>query len=286
MKIDAHNHAEWHGHNLDEHLKNMDKYSIDKTWILSWETPANEYETGPNSSIPEFGPYGPIPFSRCLSFAERAPDRFILGYAPDPRRPDAIDRLDAAVRVYGVKVYGEMKLRMMLDNPDAIRMYRFCGEKGLPVVVHIDYEFDTGSKYPRPGYWYGGGIKPFERALIQCPETIFLGHGPGFWAHMADDKQYDKCMYPVGKVKKEGDISIMMRKYANLYCDLSANSGKNALSRDKDYAVKFLKEFQDRILYARDSFDNNLAEFLDSLGLSSEVLDKIYSKNALSLLQR
>ena len=32
-----------------------------------------------------------------------------------------------------VRVYGELKLRMMYNNPDAIRMFRLCGKKGLPV---------------------------------------------------------------------------------------------------------------------------------------------------------
>jgi hypothetical protein len=40
---------------------------------------------------------------------------------------------------------------MMYDTPDALRMLRFCGEKGLSVAAHIDYEYDCGVKYPRYG---------------------------------------------------------------------------------------------------------------------------------------
>lgn len=157
MIIDAHNHADWHGHNLDKFLKNMEKYNIDKTWLLTWESPIDEYDPSANHciNVDPANDRGPVSFSRCLSYVERAPEKFILGYAPDPRRPDAIDSLRAAVEIYGVKVCGELKLRMMYDNWDAIRLYRFCGEKGLPVTVHIDYEFNTGSRYPRPNYWYG-----------------------------------------------------------------------------------------------------------------------------------
>jgi predicted TIM-barrel fold metal-dependent hydrolase len=173
---------------------------------------------------------------------------------------------------------------MMYDNWDAIRLYRFCGEKGLPVTVHIDYEFDTGRRYPRPNYWYGGGIEAFERAIKACPETIFLGHAPGFWAHISGDDKYDKEAYPKGKVLPGGKLIDMLRKYPNLYCDISAGSGCNALSRDPEFAIKFLTEFQDRVLYARDYFDNIHQEFLNGLGLPKEVLEKIYSGNALKLV--
>ena len=38
MIIDAHNHPDWHKHDFDAFIKNMDTYHIDKTWLLSWET--------------------------------------------------------------------------------------------------------------------------------------------------------------------------------------------------------------------------------------------------------
>ena len=47
--------------------------------------------------------------------------------------------------------------------------------------------------------------------------------------------------------------------------------------------MDFLLEFQDRLLYARDCFDNRQQEFLDSLGLPAAVLTKLYAGNALRL---
>ncbi|MCX7705719.1 MAG: amidohydrolase [bacterium] len=284
MIIDAHNHPEWHGYTIKKFLENMDRHNIDVTWLLTWEAPEDEYPPSILSSIPHFGQYGPIPFNMVIEYIKQSPDRFVPGYAPDPRRPEAIDLLAGAISLYGVRVYGELKLRITYDNPDALRVFRFCGEKGLPVVVHIDYEFDTGSMYPRPSYWYGGGIEAFERAILKCPETIFLGHGPGFWAHISGDDKYDKEVYPAGEVKDGGKIIEMLRKYRNLYCDLSAGSGLNAIKRDPEFGKKFLIEFQDRILFARDYFDSNLKEFLESLNLPQDVLEKIYCKNALKLV--
>ena len=285
MIIDAHNHADWCGYDLNKYIANMDQYNIDKTWLLTWECPETEYDPGYNSrvNIDATENLGPISFARCLSYAERCPDRFILGYAPDPRKPNAIDKLKSAVSMYGVKVYGELKIRMMLDDWDAIRMYRVCGELGLPVTVHIDYEFNNGRTYPRPNYWYGGGIDAFERAIAKCPETNFLGHAPGFWSHISGDDQYDKCGYPKGPVLPGGKLIEMLDKYPNLYCDWSAGSGCNALKRDPAFAKQFLLTYQDRVLYARDYFDNEHQEFLKTLDLPQDVLDKIYYKNALKL---
>ncbi len=285
MIIDAHNHADWYGHNLDRFLENMDRYGIDKTWLLTWEAPVDEFDPGYIGKCNVDYPLavGPVTFARTLSYIERRPERFVLGFAPDPRRPDAIDRLKTAIDLYGVKVCGELKLRMMYDDWDAIRMYRFCGERGLPVTVHIDYEFPKGSNYPRPNYWYGGGIAAFERAVAACPETVFLGHAPGFWSHISGDDQYDKVGYPKGPVLPGGKVVEMLEKYPNLYCDLSAGSGCNALRRDPDFGRQFLLTWQDRLLYARDYFDNQHQEFLNSLDLPRDVLDKIYCKNALRL---
>jgi len=282
MIIDAHNHPDWHGHNLDRFLANMARHNIDRTWLLSWEAPPHE-RPGAHAT-PYLGVPGPIPFARCISYAERAPGRFVLGHAPDPRRPDAIEELAAVIDLYGVRVYGELKLRMMYDNPDALRMFRFCGEKGLPVTVHIDYDFvsDTSDRARRP--WYGGSLAAFERAARACPDTIFLGHAPGFWAHISGDDSYDKEFYPKGKVQPGGELIRLLRECPNVYCDGSANSCHNALSRDSEFAKEFLLEFQDRFLYARDMFDNRHQELLTSLGLPNAVLAKIYSGNALKLV--
>lgn len=285
MIIDCHNHPDWHGHNLEKFLANMAANNIDLTWILSWECPPDEADPSYHGVMPPIGDRDyPIPFSRCLSYIERAPEKFVLGYAPDPRRPEAIDQLEAAMSIFGVRVCGEIKLRMMYDNPDALRMYRFCGEKGLPVTVHIDYELSSGRSYPRPNYWYGGGMEAFERAVQACPGTAFLGHAPGFWAHISGDDQFDKCSYPKGPVVPDGKLIEMMRQYPNLYCDISAGSGHNALARDPAFARDFLLEFKDRVLYGRDYFDSVHQELLGSLNLPADVLEMIYSGNAKRLV--
>jgi predicted TIM-barrel fold metal-dependent hydrolase len=283
MIIDAHNHPDWHGQDLTRTLENMRAHGIDRTWLLSWEAPEDEWDPSYHSVFLD-EPGGPIPFSRCLGYRERAPDSFVLGYAPDPRRPDAIDRMRAAVHIHNVQVYGELKLRMMYDNPDALRMFRFCGQRAIPVVVHIDYELETGTRYPRPNWWYGGGIEALARAVEACPVTVFIGHGPGFWAHISDDDQGATMAYPSGPVVPVGRVSALMRQHANLWADLSAESGRNALMRDPGHARSFVSEFQDRLLFARDGFDGRLMAALESLGLPPNAMQKVLAGNAQRLV--
>lgn len=278
MIIDAHNHASWEGFDAEKFLANMDEFHIDKTLLLTCESPDNERNSDEDKTVP-----GPMPFSDCLGYFEKASDRFVLGYAPDPREPDAIQKLLEAKKNYGVKVYGEFKFRMMLDNPDAIRLFRVCGQEKMPVVVHIDYEFPAWEGYPYSTVWNGGGIESFERAIKACPDTIFIGHATGFWSHISCDDKCTTSQYPEGAVIPGGKIIDLLDNYKNLYCDISAFSGLNALMRDTDFAKKFLITYQDRILYGRDCCDNKHQEFLNSLNLPPEVLKKIYHKNAESL---
>jgi predicted TIM-barrel fold metal-dependent hydrolase len=285
--IDVHNHPDWHGHDFQRFIRNMDEHGIEQTWLLSWETPSDEYDHEYDGKVPSCltnNGVGPIPFERCLEYVQRAPERFVLGYAPDPRRAGGLEKLQSAVEIYGVRVCGEIKLRMMYDNWDAIRMFRYCGEAGLPVTVHIDYEFATTRRFPRPNYWYGGGIDAFERAVQQCPQTVFLGHAPGFWAHISGDDRFDKEVYPKGPVLPGGKVPEMLRAYPKLYGDISAGSGLTALRRDTRFALGFIDEFQDRLLFARDCFDGAHAEFLTGLGLPETVMAKIMHGNAERLL--
>jgi predicted TIM-barrel fold metal-dependent hydrolase len=287
--IDAHHHPDWGGHDLSRILTNMDQYGISRAWLFNCEIPEHEYLPYYNevTSAKLFSSTnGPIQFERCVSYMERAPERFILGYAPDLRLPDACARLKAANSIYGAKVCGEVKCRTMYDNPDAIRLFRLAGELGMPVTVHLQYDRQPTCNEAW-GEWFGGTIEAFERAVQSCPETIFLGHAPGFWIHISDDELAKNEDYPTpnARVTGTGKIVEMFRKYPNLYGDMSAGSGRVALTRDPDFAVKFITEFQDRLLYARDCFDNFLQDFLNGLNLPDEIMAKIYYKNAEKIIQ-
>ena len=288
MIIDAHNHPDWWGHNRVKQMENMDKNNIDKTWMLTVEQRRDEMcISDPRAMVVDTtqSPYGAVPFNKCLKYVEANPDRFVLGFCPDPRQPEACDRLEVAVEMYGVRVCGECKFRMMYDDYDALDLFRLAGKLGLPVTLHMQTPVSLGIKYPRPHEWFGGDLDTLERVLQKCPDTKFLGHALAFWAGVSGDTLGDTQAYPEGPVLPGGRLPELLRRYPNLYCDWSVNSGYNAMNRDHGFAKEFLDEFQDRVLYARDLFGNQHQELLNSLELPQAVLDKIYWQNAEKLIE-
>lgn len=292
MIIDAHNHADWCGHDFNAVIANMDQYHIDKMWVLTWESPRGEYspsseEVTTGAVFSRGGNTVPVAFEQCLAYKQKAPDRFVLGYAPDPRRIDAISALKAAMNTFGVQVCGEVKFRMLYNDPDALELFSFCGDAGLPVTLHFDNPKITGSGkgYPRKRYWYGGTMDSLEQMLQECPKTNFLAHAPGFWSYISNDEQAETVVYPKGPVVPGGRIEKMLEKYPNLYCDISAGSGRIALSRDLEYTYQLMTRFPDRFLYARDYFDNGHQELIEQLGLPADVKEMVYAQNAERLVR-
>ena len=121
-----------------------------------------------------------------------------------------------------------------------------------------------------------------------------IGHSAAFWCEISENGYPDdRNDYPTGKVT-DGRLAYLFREYGNLYCDLSAGSGSNAMMRDREYAAKFLTEFADRIYYGTDVSDKKQTfqyvfdEFLTGLVTDKltnvDVYDKIIYKNAAKLL--
>ena len=91
----------------------------------------------------------------------------------------------------------------------------------------------------------------------------------------------------------EGVVPKLMRKYDNLYGDLSAGSGCNAIKRDEEYGIKFLNEFQDRLMFGIDTYSTPddpppfmvyLKQLLAEKKISQELFDKISHGNAIRIL--
>ena len=281
--IDVHNHPRWVGYNGARIIEDMNAAGIERTWLLSWEIPEREIDPSYYATLNPTG-VG-IPFRDVIDVAERYPDRFIPGTTMDPRDPHACQRLKAAVDIHRVRVFGEFKLRLRYDDPDAIRLFHYCGELGLPVIFHLDVTF------PRMGvpsdwqWWYGGGLENMEAPLRLCSQTQFLGHAPGFWREISADADHELEAYPAGKpVVGRGRLLEYLDKYPNLNCDLSAGSGLTALTRNLDFTRKFLIDYQDRVFFGRDDFNNKLYDLLVSLNLPPAVLAKILAGNALRLV--
>ena len=166
MLIDAHNHPNWHGHDADRLLANMEEHGIDRMWLFSWEVPGTDYNPSYHAVLPPGG-VG-IPLEDVLNVGRAAPDRFVLGYMPDVKRPDAIDRLKAAVEIHGIRIASELKQRVLFDDPDALDIYHFCGEQKLPITIHLDYPIPTDTAIRAPT---GGTEAPWTASSAPSPRV-------------------------------------------------------------------------------------------------------------------
>lgn len=286
MIIDAHQHVFWYGHDDEGVVRNMDEHGIDLTWILTWEGWADEVDERVYAeSLDPRGDHVWLPLQGVVEACRRYPDRFVPGYCPNPRDPHAPKKLEAAVRLFGVKTCGEWKFRLPLDDPRCISLFWKAGELGLPVTLHLDVPFlppFTGRAL-QP-YWYGGTVANLERALHQCPDTDFIGHAPGFWREISGDADTNPDSYPTGPVTPGGRLWRLFEAYPNLYADLSAGSAYRALSRDLEVGRQFIMKYPERVLFGRDGFDGEMLALLRCMDLGEEVFHRVTGGNAATLI--
>ena len=130
--------------------------------------------------------------------------------------------------------------------------------------------------------------------LKKYPKLKILGHSACFWSEIDSGVTNEtRHTYPTGKVT-EGAIVRLMRECPNLYCDCSAGSGANALTRDPDFTERFFEEFSDRLLYGCDichsfnqhqyMFNDFLKKFREDKRISEENYYKFVRGNAIKLL--
>lgn len=195
-------------------------------------------------------------------------------------------------RELGACGVGELQANMMIDDPRVLGLFSHCEKKNFPVTIHF------GQLNKGQGLVDDIGLVRLEKILQQFPNLKILAHAASFWSEIsADVTEENRHGYPKGKVVKEGRIAKLLRKYPNLYCDISANSGYNALSRDLTYTYEFFDEFYKQIVFATDIsspktvevVSANLSNLLDDGYLSGNISAKAYShicrENALSILE-
>ncbi len=176
---------------------------------------------------------------------EKHPGRFVRSVSADPSQPNAQSVFRQAITEGAVSI-GELKYHLALDSPEMRRVYDIAAEMRVPVMMHIQNFPHFPGELP-----YNTGYEHFDRILRACPKTNFVGHGDLFWAHISADVPTDRG-YPAGPVKPGGLTDRWLSDFQNLYADVSANSGNNALSRDRDFSQSFVLRHQDKLIFGSD----------------------------------
>ena len=213
-------------------LRWMDSRSIEQAVVLPLVSPeASSY---------------PLTTDFVLTQTKPHRDRLIPFCSIDPRtsfsggKQGLVDMLKIYIDA-GARGFGEHKPGIAFDDPRNLLVFAACQEVGLPVLFHLDAQRNTDKP----------GLPGLEKVLRETPECVFIGHGPGWWASISGDAD-DLGGYPKGKVVPGGAIDRLMDAYPNIYGELSAGSGANAILRDREFGREFLIRRQDRVMFGSD----------------------------------
>jgi len=252
-------------------IATLDRMGIERAVVMAVENPEELEYYVPTVQVLEACAHYPdrlIPFC-CLDPRHRYPDKF----NPRPIIKEYVEQ--------GCKGFGELLAGVPIDHPCLQAIYEVCGAYHLPVLFHADHLIC----YDEPG------APRLEKMLQKFPDTVFIGHAIRFWAEVSADataEQFHIDVYAKGPVVRGGATDRLLGQYPNLYGDLSAPSGFNALTRDPAFGLDFLERHQDKLLFGTDILKPGQAppivDFLRTCEISESAREKICYRNAERLL--
>jgi predicted TIM-barrel fold metal-dependent hydrolase len=178
----------------------------------------------------------------CHRFALAHRGEFVIAANEVPDLPEAVREIERYLKQRAVMI-GEQKFGVECDSPEMQRIYDVARAHGVPVLMHWQFK--------RFNY----GFERFDKVLEKYPTVNFIGHAQTWWGNVDRNHADQSVMYPKGPVTPGGLTDRYLSDYANMYGDLSAGSGQNALTRDEAFARDFLTRHQDKLLYGSDCND-------------------------------
>jgi predicted TIM-barrel fold metal-dependent hydrolase len=226
--IDIHQHTDYVGRTDEQLLAHQRTMGVTHTVLL----PAGRFyqlEAGASGN------------DRVQEVARLHPGEYFFFANEVPYLSDARDVIVAGLQA-GAHGIGEQKFMVDADSRAVAIMAEIAAEFAVPVLLH----FQFGK--------YNTSFERFHTILEKYPEVNFIGHAQTWWANI--DAQADQAvLYPKGPVTPGGITDRLLRDYPNMFGDMSAGSGLNALLRDEEHARGFLARHQDKLLYGSDCSD-------------------------------
>lgn len=254
---------------VEEMLPIMDKYGIKKSILMS---------SGEKDVL--------MDNEEIRNICKIYPDRFVYLAMFDLNDINNLEERIVEEVNLGAKGIGEFTTNVAFDDPKMLKLFEILEKRNLPLLFHMTPEL--GNYY---GVYDEPGLPKLEYILRKFPNLKIVAHSQPFWYEMTDHESStpdERNTYPVGPIVKEGRVQELLRKYPNLYGDLSANSGGNAIMRDVEYGYKFLEEFKDQLMFGTDLYcvdqyfplGDFLEEALHSKKINQDTYDKITRENA------
>ncbi len=239
--IDIHQHTNYRERTSTQLIAHQRAMGVTQTILLPAGSPVSRASTaeGKHNGLGGVGAGGN---DTALAMARQYPKEFYFGANEVTDLPEA--RVEIAKYLdLGAIVIGEQKFGVECDSAESQLLYALAAEHRVPILMH----FQHGT--------YNVGFERLHKMLEKYPKTTFIGHAQTWWANIDKDHTDQKVLYPKGKVTAGGLTDRYLADYPNMFADMSAGSGLNALTRDEDHARGFLDRHQAKILYGSDCDD-------------------------------
>ena len=239
--IDIHQHLGYSGRPDDVFLKHQQALGATMTILL----PAGRFVSSPSTH--EGRANGLQAEARgneaCYEFARAHRDAYAFGANEVPDIGEATKEIERYLR-RGAAVIAEQKFGVDCDGPAMQRIYEVAREFDVPVLMHWQHGM------------YNYGFDRFHKMLEKYRTVTFIGHAQTWWANIDRDHTDQSVLYPKGPVARGGLTDRYLSDYPNMYGDLSAGSGLNALTRDEEFTRDFLVRLQDKLVFGSDCSDH------------------------------
>jgi predicted TIM-barrel fold metal-dependent hydrolase len=177
-----------------------------------------------------------------VDLARKHPGEYVFFANAVPGTPGARAEIEKYLKAGAIGI-GEQKYRVACDSPQMHEIYAIAEDHQIPVILHFQHDaFNTG-------------IERFYKVVEKYPKAEFIGHAQTWWGNI-DRNHQPAVMYPKGRVTPGGITDRLLSDYANVYADLSAGSGLNALQRDEDHARAFLSRHRNKLMFGSDCSDS------------------------------
>src|SRR4026208_1994810 len=238
--IDIHQHLGYSGRPDDVLLRHQHEMGITTTILLPAGRNVNSPSThdGVSNGLQAqcLGSEASLRFSKAHSKA------FRFGANEVPDVEGARREIERYLKLGGV-VIAEQKFGVECDSREMQAIYALAAEHRVPVLMHWQFQM------------YNYGFERFHKMLEKYPKVNFLGHAQTWWGHIDRNNKDQSVMYPKGPVTRGGLTDRYLSDYPNMFGDLSAGSGLNALTRDEDFTRGFIERHQDKLLVGSDCTD-------------------------------
>jgi len=239
--IDIHQHTNYRARTSAELIAHQKAMGVTQTILLPAGSPVSRASTaeGKHNGLGGVGAGGN---ETALTMARQYPKEFYFGANEVTDLPEARVEIARYLEL-GAIIIGEQKFGVECDSAESQILYALAAEYGVPILMHFQYKT------------YNMGFERLHTMLAKYPKTIFIGHAQTWWANIDRNHADQKVLYPTGKVTAGGLTDKYLADYPNMFADMSAGSGLNALTRDEDHTRGFLDRHQAKILYGSDCDD-------------------------------